>query len=242
MLRNLTIHEPSTLSSSSTLADFSSNDYLSIATSSELKQHFMRRAESGRVGGSTGSRLLDGNNGTGEMEALERRLCAFFKSDESALLCPSGWEANVSLFSTLPQKDDVVLYDSLVHASVHDGLRRCRAKCIPFKHNDIVDFESQLQDVVASIPQHANVFLSIEALYSMDGDYAPLPAFLAVARRLFSNGLQNGRFWTIIDEAHSGGCFGPNGAGMTAEWGLHTSQHIVRVMTFGKGLGASGGE
>lgn len=174
------------------------------------------------------------------MEALERRLCEFFQAQDG-LLCPSGWEANVSLFSTLPQKDDVILYDSLVHASVHDGLRRSRAKCVAFQHNDVDDFHRQLHTTVQSLPSHANVFLSIESLYSMDGDYAPLPQLLEVARRYFPQGC--GRFWTVIDEAHSGGCFGPNGAGMAAEWGLtDESQDVLRVMTFGKGFGASGGE
>lgn len=69
-LRKLVNYEPTTLSAFSALTDFSSNDYLSIATSEELKGHFMRRAQEGRIGGSTGSRLLDGNNGTGEMEQV----------------------------------------------------------------------------------------------------------------------------------------------------------------------------
>lgn len=238
MLRTLTTHRPATLSPSSTLADFSSNDYLSIATSTGLKRRFLQRvqADDARVGGSTGSRLLDGNNGVGEMEALERRLCKYFHARDG-LLCPSGWEANVSLFSTLPQRGDVVLYDSLVHASVHDGLRRCRARCVAFQHNDVGDFEMQLEREVASIPPDANVFMAVESLYSMDGDFAPLHALVAAARRHLPRG--SGRFWTVIDEAHSGGCFGPNGAGMGVQLS-DDDDSVLRVMTFGKGFGASG--
>ncbi|CAO1623939.1 unnamed protein product [Sympodiomycopsis kandeliae] len=237
MLRNLTIHQPSTLSQKSTLVDLSSNDYLSIATSEELKAHFMRRASEGRIGGSTGSRLLDGNNGIGEMEKLEARLCSFFQA-EVGLLCPSGWEANVSLFSTVPQKEDFILYDELIHASVHDGIRKSRAKHLAFRHNDVEHFHQQLHQVLKTLPAHGNVFLSVESLYSMDGDTAPLNELINIARRYFPPG--SGRFWTLVDEAHSGGCFGPNGAGLTVQWGLASSPEIIRVMTFGKGFGGSG--
>lgn len=239
MLRRFSIFQPSTISSTSNLADFSSNDYLSIATSSSLKDAFMRRASAGRVGGSTGSRLLDGNNGQGEMEHLEARLCRFFDA-EHALLCPSGWEANVSLFSTVPQPGDVVLYDSLVHASVHDGMRRSRAHCVAFKHNDVRDFERQMDGIVSSgrLSPKANVFLAVETLYSMDGDYAPLPQLIAAARRHFPAG--SGRFWTLVDEAHSVGVHGATGAGICQMLGLCRDPEVMRVCTFGKGFGSSG--
>ncbi|CAO1632304.1 unnamed protein product [Parajaminaea phylloscopi] len=249
MLRRLTVFEPSTISSTSQLADFSSNDYLSIATSEDLKRHFMERAHTGRIGGSTGSRLLDGNNGQGETELLEERLCDFFGAP-SALLCPSGWEANVSVFSTLPQKGDVVLYDSLIHASVHDGMRRARAKCVEFRHNDAREFEERLKEISRTLGPDNNVFLAVEALYSMDGDFACLPELLAIARRYFPSAAQasssstktqrSPNFWVIVDEAHSSGCLGANGAGMCQKWGLAEMPELIRVCTFGKGFGASG--
>ncbi|PWN20659.1 PLP-dependent transferase [Microstroma glucosiphilum] len=239
----------STIASTSTLADFSSNDYLSIATSSQLKEAFVRRVlrPEARVGGSTGSRLLDGNNG-GEIDELEARLCDFFNAS-SSLLCPSGWEANVSLFSSLPQEGDIVLYDSLIHASVHDGMRRSRAHCLSFEHNDLVDFEQILDGQVLPFLRETggNLFLAVEALYSMDGDFSPLPELIAIAKQrdILVNG--TGRFWVVVDEAHSCGCFGEAGQGMCQEWGVGAAadaageeDSVIRVATFGKGFGVAG--
>ncbi|CAD6983854.1 hypothetical protein A4X06_0g6139 [Tilletia controversa] len=127
------------------LADFSSNDYLSLASSAEMREAFVGRVMSARENplGSTGSRLLDGNSV--EHEQLEHRLSTFFQSP-SALFFSSGFEANVSIFSALPQAGDLIVYDELIHASVHDGMRTSRARFrVPFGHNDLGDLERVLR-------------------------------------------------------------------------------------------------
>lgn len=181
---------------------------------------------------------------------LEARLCRFFDAS-SSLLCPSGWEANVSLFSSLPQQGDVVLYDSLIHASVHDGMRRSRGRCLSFEHNDVADFERILDEHVLPFLRESrgNLFLAVEALYSMDGDFSPLPQLIDIAQRRDLLRRDSGQFWVVVDEAHSGGCFGETGQGMCQEWALgagHSAagqeDNVIRVATFGKGFGVAGGE
>lgn len=168
---------------------------------------------------------------------LEQRLCRYFDSPH-ALLCPSGWEANVSLFSTLPQPDDLIIYDSLIHASVHDGLRRSQASSVPFEHNHVDHFGQVLRKHIHSLPSTANVFLAVETLYSMDGDFAPLSALLEEARAYIPSG--SGRFFAFVDEAHSSGLYGAQGSGLSCEWELQNDPDVIRVCTFGKGFGASG--
>jgi 8-amino-7-oxononanoate synthase len=145
----------------------------------------------------------------------------------------------------------MILYDSLIHASVHDGMRRSRARCLPFEHNDLADFERILHEQVLPFLQESggNLFLAVEALYSMDGDFSPLPELIQIARRRDLLGRGSGRFWVVVDEAHSCGCFGQTGGGMCQEWGLEAAHNaageedgIIRVATFGKGFGVAGGE
>ena len=114
-------------------ADFSSNDYLGLSQSREVRQIALAALERGVALGSGGSRLLRGNDP--EHEALETEAAAFF-GVESALYFPGGFTANAALFSTLPQRGDLVVHDSLIHASAHDGMRAGRAECVAFAHND----------------------------------------------------------------------------------------------------------
>lgn len=120
-------------------------------------------------------------------------------------------------------------------------MRRGRASCISFEHNDLDDFSSKMQDIVARVltNKDTNLFLAVESLYSMDGDYALLPELISIARRHL--GPENdSRLWVIVDEAHSGGVFGPGGSGLCQQWGLCDMPQLIRVVTFGKGFGSSG--
>ncbi|KAI9254270.1 pyridoxal phosphate-dependent transferase, partial [Sporodiniella umbellata] len=105
--------------------DFSSNDFLGLSHNSTFREKYLRELSLlPTILGSTGSRLLDGNSAFSE--ELEKRISTFHGS-ERALLFNSGFDANVSLFSTLPQPGDIILYDEYIHASVHDGMRSSRA-------------------------------------------------------------------------------------------------------------------
>ncbi|ORX36702.1 putative 8-amino-7-oxononanoatesynthase [Kockovaella imperatae] len=234
------------------LVDFSSNDYLSLTASAELRANFVARiAKAPLFLGSTGSRLLSGASPS--HSALEQRFADFFHAP-SALLFNSGWDANVSFFSTIPQPGDWVVFDELVHASVHSGLRASRVHPdhrIAFDHNDSESLGKVL-DRISSSPAASShkgpvVFLALESLYSMDGDMAPLQTFLDVLDKY----VPRSRQCIVLDEAHSTGVYGPRGRGVAYALGEeggweepNMSQGAgrigVRLMTFGKAVGCSG--
>jgi 8-amino-7-oxononanoate synthase len=192
--------------------DFWSNDYLGLA-------HITQTIE---VTGSTGSRLISGNSKT--VEAIENKIAGHFQS-EAALIFNSGYDANVGMFSSLPQKGDTILYDELVHASVRDGIRLSFAHSFSFKHNDPADLEKKLKKATGT------VFVAVESLYSMDGDMAPLVEINALCKKYDA--------LLIVDEAHSGGVFGDEGKGLCSELGISESV-FIRLFTFGKAYGAHG--
>ncbi|BEJ11063.1 hypothetical protein CspHIS471_0104850 [Cutaneotrichosporon sp. HIS471] len=218
-------------SSASHLTDFSSNDYLSLTTDPGLRESYLSRLSNSEIVlGSTGSRLLSG--GTCAHASLESRLTEHFSS--SALLFNSGWDANVSLFSNVPQPGDIVVYDELIHASVHDGMRASRlppASRRKFAHNDPASLAALLQSLNI---KGETVFLALESLYSMDGDFAPLPALLDV----FDAHVPRHQQCVVVDEAHTTGTYGPGGRGIVHS--LSEDRVTIRLMTFGKGVGASG--
>ncbi|KAH7353348.1 8-amino-7-oxononanoate synthase [Plectosphaerella cucumerina] len=235
----------------STTVDFSSNSYLSLSTIPEIRQAFLSRLESHDPAlplfGSGGSRLLDGNST--EAEALEREIAAFHNAP-AGLLFNSGFDANVGLLSCVIQPGDTVVYDELIHASAHDGMRMSRAaQRVPFRHNTVSSAQGgplgSLAEVLASLTRGdagrdyrdgtKTIFVAVEAVYSMDGDVAPLRDIVACISQYLPRG--NGRL--IVDEAHSTGLFGKDGRGLVCELGLER-QVFARLHTFGKAMGASG--
>lgn len=206
--------------------DFSSNDYLGLAGSPRLAAALAKAIQRGIPLGSGGSRLLRGNHE--EHEALEAEAAAFFGS-EAALFFSSGYAANATLISTLPQRGDLLVYDALIHASAHEGIRLGRATFCSAVHNDVSAFE----DVIAAWRREGGigrVWLAVESLYSMDGDIAPLSDLAALADRHDAI--------LLIDEAHATGVFGPDGRGLAAD--LEGRENVVTLRTCGKALGGEG--
>ncbi len=206
--------------------DFASNDYLGLARGPLLQRFMHEELEAGVAHGSGGSRLLGGNDA--EHIRLEEFAAQFYGA-ESALLFPTGFTANLALFGTLPQRGDLVLYDALIHASTHDGMRIGRAEYRAFAHNDC----NALEDELRAFRQHdakANIWIAVESLYSMEGDRAPLDALDALAERY-------GAF-LVVDEAHAVGAFGDQGRGLSA--GLPRSDNQLTLYTGGKALGLEG--
>lgn len=206
--------------------DFASNDYLGLAGSVQLRDAVADAIARGVPVGSGGSRLLRGNHV--EHEALEAEAAAWFGCD-AALYHSTGYAANSAIFATLPQRGDLVVYDALIHASVHEGMRLGRAQSRLAAHNDVGAFE-------ASIVQWrgeggmGRPWIAVESLYSMDGDRAPLAALAAVADRHDAV--------LLIDEAHAVGVFGLGGRGLAA--GLAGRENVVILATCGKALGCEG--
>ncbi|WVR06997.1 hypothetical protein IAU60_004036 [Kwoniella sp. DSM 27419] len=236
----------------SSLVDFSSNDYLSLTSSLSLRQAYLTRLQTTpQILGSTGSRLLSGC--TPAHSALENRFADFFRSP-AALLFNSGWDANVSFFSTVPQPTDWVVYDELVHASVHSGLRASRVpleRRIPFPHNNSAGLAAVLERITGASTSNdrSTVFVALESLYSMDGDFSPVPALLDTLEKY----VPRRRQCVVLDEAHSTGVYGEQGRGVVHALGEEggCDDHSaggrrgkgrvdVRLMTFGKAVGCSG--
>jgi 8-amino-7-oxononanoate synthase len=201
--------------------DFCSNDYLGIVTNDLLKGKF-GRDEALYKHGSTGSRLLAGNYAL--IEEVESELATFHKS-EAALIFNSGYDANVGLLSSIPQKGDTIIYDQLSHASIRDGIRISFAQAYSFLHNDVNDLEKKLQQ------GKGNIFIVTESVFSMDGDVCPLPEIVTLCKKYNAH--------LIIDEAHAVGVVGKNGEGLAQQLQLQ-DECFARLYTFGKAVGCHG--
>ncbi len=212
------------LADNHTLPDFCSNDYLGFSASSELKEminSFLSSFPDYPLG-STGSRLISGNRHF--TEELETEIASFHGSG-SSLLFNSGYDANLGLFSSLPQRGDTIIVDELAHASIIDGARLSYANRYTFRHNDLQSLEDKLKAA------KGNIYIAVESIYSMDGDEAPLKA-LADLADTYGAAL-------IVDEAHATGIFGWQGRGLINHYGLQ-SRIFARVITYGKALGSHG--
>ena len=206
------------------LVDFCSNDYLGFAKSEELKINISEEYNhySKPLNGSTGSRLLAGN--TDYAEQLEKFIAAFHNAEEG-LIYNSGYDANLGLLSALLQKDDTIIYDELIHASIHDGIRLTSAIKYSFKHNDIAHLEDRLKIAEGTI------YVAVESVYSMDGDEALLEEIVGLCKKHNAN--------LIVDEAHATGVTVNGGKGLVQLFNLE-KEVFARLHTFGKGLGCHG--
>ncbi|KAG6013564.1 hypothetical protein E4U41_005025, partial [Claviceps citrina] len=299
-LRTLTLPDPGAV-------DFSSNDYLSLSADPAVRERYMARlgqsqspspspsqspSSSAFSLGARGSRLLDGNSPLAE--SLERDIAAWHGAP-AALLFNYGFEANTRLFGCAPQPGDVVVYDELIHASVHDGIRLGRATGLAFAHNRVVRGADgpppgpagvaasglpSLEEVLCGLRQaedeeedehehedddtgrrsgnsgavlaaggckqsrtqgtrsgtaRRNIFVAVEAVYSMDGDVAPLKSLVDCVEAC----LPRGNGYIVVDEAHSTGWMGQGGRGLVSSLGLE-DRIWARVHTFGKAMGCAG--
>ncbi|MDG6078170.1 8-amino-7-oxononanoate synthase [Erythrobacter litoralis] len=206
--------------------DFSSNDYLAFAGSQSLRDAAVEAIDRGVAVGSGGSRLLRGN--TAEHEALEAQAARFFHS-ESALFVGSGFAANSLIFATLPQPGDLIVYDTLIHASAHEGMKLSRAPCSSFTHND-VGAAADAIDRWRAAGGKGTPWIAVETLYSMDGDCAPIEDFAALADQVDAI--------LLVDEAHAAGVYGPGGRGLAADF--LGRENVVSMVTCGKAFGCEG--
>mmetsp|Transcript_36961 Transcript_36961/g.81148 ORF Transcript_36961/g.81148 Transcript_36961/m.81148 type:complete len:401 (+) Transcript_36961:24-1226(+) len=223
------------LSLSTGLSDFSSNDYLGLARSPELIREIdagvlQQRAVSERLG-STGSRLLTGNSTL--YEEVESELAKFHRA-ESALIFNSGYDLNLGLFACVPQHGDIVIFDDLIHQSVREGIKLCRAQSVSFSHNDVSALRHALEEASQGSDQlsgRRNIIVAVESVYSMDGHCAPLAEFCDLVDAVGAS--------LVVDEAHGTGVFGAEGRGWVSELGLE-DRVFCRVHTFGKAVGIHG--
>ncbi len=203
--------------------DFCSNDYLGLAHNPHLAEAAIQTIRDWGTG-SRAARLLGGQLPL--HHALEAEAAAWMGVD-AALLFPSGWQANTGLLSALPGPNDVVLSDRNNHASLIDGMRLSPAAVRIFAHNDPTSLERQLGDLSG----YDRRWIVVESVYSMDGSFAPLDAYAALAKKHDA--------WLIVDEAHAAGLYGDKGQGRTSSMD-DTSRVVARVITGGKALGVAG--
>lgn len=208
------------------LIDFCSNDYLGFSRSSILEKAIEEEWEAlpMHYNGATGSRLISGN--TTYAENLEKFIASIHEA-EAGLIYNSGYDANVGLFSALGQNDSTTtfVYDELIHASIHDGIKLSRASAYLFKHNDLYHLEERLKIAKGTI------YVAVESIYSMDGDQAPLVEMVALCEQYNAN--------LIVDEAHATGITSNNGKGLVQLYGLE-KKVFARIHTFGKAMGCHG--
>jgi 8-amino-7-oxononanoate synthase len=201
--------------------DFCSNDYLGIVKNAKLHPEFSGPNPK-LSSGSTGSRLLSGNYQL--IESVEKEIAAFHQSP-AALIFNSGYDANIGLLSSVPQKGDTILYDQLCHASIRDGIRLSFANAFPFAHNDMTDLEKKIAHATGTI------FIVSESVFSMDGDMCPLAELVAISKKNKAN--------LVIDEAHATGVVGDLGEGLVQALALQNDV-FARIHTFGKACGCHG--
>ena len=203
---------------------FCSNDYLGLATHPALKKAFIDAVEQQGVG-SGAAHLLTGHSQY--HEALEEAL-ADFTGQQKVLLFSSGYQANMGLIDGLMARGDVIIQDKLNHASLLDGGRLSAADQLRYRHADMAALSTRLQQS-QSTPHRLIVS---DGVFSMDGDLAPLPDIIALAKK-HNTGV-------IIDDAHGFGVLGSHGRGSIEHWKIAAEDAPIVVGTFGKAFGTAG--
>src|SRR6267142_4863045 len=188
-----------------TLLNFSSNDYLGLADHPVLKEAAIKAVD--RFGsGSGASRLICGS--LAPHHELETALAAF-KGTESALTFSSGYATAIGTICALAGKDDILVLDKLVHASIVDAARLSGAKLRVFAHNDLNELEQILKEETKIQSPGRRILVVTESIFSMDGDRAALKEIVALKE-------QSGA-WLMVDEAHATGLYGSNRSGLIEE-------------------------
>ena len=209
------------------MVNFSSNDYLGLATEPALREAAKAAIDQYGVGAGA-SRLVCG---TLTPHVLLEEKLAEFKRTEAALTFSSGYAAALGALGALCHKDDVIILDKLCHACLIDGAKLTGAFVRVFPHNHLGKLESHLQWARENHPD-ARVVVATESVFSMDGDWALLPEIVEIKDRYGA--------LLLLDEAHAVGVIGQNGRGLADQLGL-VGRIDVQMGTMSKALGASGG-
>jgi 8-amino-7-oxononanoate synthase len=199
-----------------------SNNYLGLADHPRVREAAAEAAMRWGVGAGA-SRLVSGNM------TVHRRLeteLAEFERSQACVLFGSGYLANAGIVSALAREGEVVLSDALNHASIVDGCRLAKARTFIYEHCDMEHLEHGLREASGRA-----ALIVTDGVFSMDGDIAPLPEIVELARRYDAR--------VMVDEAHGTGAIGPGGRGAVAAAGLEDEVDVV-VGTLGKTLGSYG--
>ncbi|PKO38801.1 MAG: 8-amino-7-oxononanoate synthase [Betaproteobacteria bacterium HGW-Betaproteobacteria-6] len=208
------------------LLNFAANDYLGLAGNAEIARALADGALHWGAGAGA-SHLVSGH--LAPHEALEKEIAAF-TGFARALTFSTGYLANLAVTPTLAGRGDAVFADKLNHASLIDAMQLAKANGADvqrYPHNDVAALEKLLAASTA-----ARKVIVTDAVFSMDGDLAPLPLIFALAERYDA--------WLVIDDAHGFGVLGPHGQGSLAHFNLPASKRILLMGTLGKAAGVGG--
>lgn len=197
--------------------DFCSNDYLGI-----IRNRLLRNRPTGLHTGSSGTRMLSGNYRV--IEETEDRIAGFHNA-EAAVIFSSGYDANIGVLASVPQKGDTILFDELCHPSVKDGAKLSAAQASTFIHNDLNDLKQKIKEAAG------NIFVFSEAVFDGDGSIAPLEELSELCRDHHAH--------LIINESHSIGIYGEKGEGLISELALEDAV-FARIHGFGNASGCHG--
>ncbi len=208
-----------------TLVAFASNDYLGLANDPAVVAAAVAAAQSCGVGAGA-SHLLSGHHAS--HEALERELAALAGPcpGARAVTFSTGYLANLAILTALAGRDDAVFADRLNHACLNDGALLSRAAFHRYRHGDLAALDRML-----GASRARRKLIATDAVFSMDGDLAPLPALLDLAGRHDAT--------LVVDDAHGFGVLGERGAGTLEHFGL-ASERLVVMGTLGKAAGVAG--
>ncbi len=203
--------------------NFSSNDYLNLSDHPRVRSAASRALDLCGLG-SPSSRMISGNLGV--HEALEEMIGAWKR--RRIVLFPTGYMANIGLLDSIADRGDAIYSDELNHESIIDGCRISRASTFKYPHRDAIALDRMMAE---GGPYRRRIIVT-DAVFSMDGDVAPLAELRDVADRRGA--------WLVADEAHSTGVLGATGRGIEEEFGLEGALD-ASVGTLGKALGGAGG-
>jgi 8-amino-7-oxononanoate synthase len=203
---------------------FGSNSYLGLTNHPKIKEAAKKAIDKYGTG-CAGSRFL---NGTLDIHLeLEHKL-AELMGKEAVIVYSTGFQTNLGVIATLPEKDDYLVLDKSDHASIIDGSRLSFSKVFKFNHNDMHSLENKLK----ICDPEAMKLIVVDGIFSMDGDIAKLPAIVKLAEKYKAN--------VMVDDAHSIGVLGENGSGTASHFGLTNKVDLI-MGTFSKSLASIGG-
>jgi 8-amino-7-oxononanoate synthase len=203
---------------------FGSNSYLGLTNHPKIKEA-SKKAIDKYGSGCAGSRFL---NGTLDIHIeLENRL-AKFVGKESSVLFSTGFQVNLGVLSSISGRNDYLILDEYDHASLIDGSRLSFSKVIKYAHNDMEDLQRKL----SILPEEAVKVIAVDGIFSMEGDIVKLPEIVKIADDYGAN--------IMVDDAHSLGVIGINGAGTASHFGLTDEVDLI-MGTFSKSLASLGG-
>ncbi len=206
--------------------NLSSNNYLGLADNPELKEAAIKAVRDLGVGSGAVRTIA----GTMELHLELEKEIAAFKKTEAALVFQSGFTANAGTVSCILGRGDVIVSDELNHASIIDGARLSRAEVKVFPHKNMEALEKALAEAKAEDVRR--ILVITDGVFSMDGDIAPLPDIVPLARKYGAI--------MMVDDAHASGVLGSHGRGTVDHFGLH-GQVDIQVGTLSKAIGTLGG-